>query len=52
MLVNSAPTQSGQDVFDVANWLERATGQTTIAPVEYTPRHRAEVPVDSRASFA
>ncbi len=50
----------GQDVFDVANWLDRANGrvQTPSArPVEapaavvpsYAPRHRADVPVDSVA---
>lgn len=48
----------GQDVFDVANWLDRANGrvptpapvvEATPAPVSYAPRHRADVPVDSVA---
>ena len=48
----------GPDVFDVANWLDRANGRTPAptrlvesapAPVSYQPRHRADVPVDSLA---
>ena len=50
----------GQDVFDVANWLDRANGRVptpSARPVEppvsvvpsYEPRHRADVPVDSVA---
>jgi hypothetical protein len=45
-----------QDVFDVANWLDRANSRTaapvpsvTSAPPAYVPRHRADVPVDSVA---
>jgi len=51
-----------QDVFDVANWLDRANGREPAAaapapthgesapvPVAYAPRHRADVPVDSVA---
>jgi len=46
------------DVFDVANWIDRANGRTigsaTSAesppiPPSYVPRHRADVPVDSVA---
>jgi len=47
------------DVFDVANWLDRAQGRTPVAaappaqsapiPAAYVPRHRADVPVDSVA---
>jgi len=46
------------DVFDVANWLDRANGrvdapvsrvESTPPPPTYVPRHRAEVPVDSVA---
>lgn len=48
------------DVFDVANWLDRAQGRTAVAPkpsiaetvpvvAAYVPRHRADVPVDSVA---
>jgi hypothetical protein len=54
-----AGTSDGsQDVFDVANWLDRANGRVAapVRPVEsappaptYVPRHRAEVPVDSVA---
>ena len=50
-----------QDVFDVANWLDRANGRTSTPaaapangengpiPAAYAPRHRADVPVDSVA---
>ena len=49
-----------QDVFDVANWLDRANGREPAAPAStngesaavpaaYAPRHRADVPVDSVA---
>ena len=48
-----------QDVFDVANWLDRANGRPTAPasangesapiPAAYAPRHRADVPVDSVA---
>jgi hypothetical protein len=47
-----------QDVFDVANWLDRANSRTAApvpsvtsapAPPAYVPRHRADVPVDSVA---
>ncbi|HET6968703.1 MAG TPA: hypothetical protein VFI44_10515 [Ornithinibacter sp.] len=46
------------DVFDVANWLDRANGrvdapvsrvESAPPPPTYVPRHRAEVPVDSVA---
>jgi hypothetical protein len=46
------------DVFDVANWLDRANGRVAapVSKVEsappmpaYVPRHRADVPVDSVA---
>ena len=46
------------DVFDVANWLDRANGRvaapasvvrSTPAPPTYVPRHRADVAVDSVA---
>ncbi len=54
---------NNQDVFDVANWLDRATGRTAApglqgssldgtsapAPTAYVPRHRADVPADSVA---
>jgi hypothetical protein len=49
---------SSQDVFDVANWLDRANGRPPVAsnngesapaPSAYAPRHRADVPVDSVA---
>jgi hypothetical protein len=46
---------AAQDVFDIANWLERATSPArpplaaAPAPPEYVPRHRADVPVDSVA---
>jgi hypothetical protein len=50
---------AAQDVFDIANWLERA-GRRDVAPVpvpvaltpvapDYVPRHRADVGVDSVA---
>jgi hypothetical protein len=57
-------SEGTQDVFDVANWLDRANGRAaTPAPVpgestpppshtpprSYEPRHRADVPVDSVA---
>jgi hypothetical protein len=53
-------TTDTQDVFDVANWLDRANGRVPspatvthvdAAPVAtaYEPRHRADVPVDSVA---
>ncbi|GAB3253374.1 hypothetical protein [Nocardioides dilutus] len=51
----------GQDVFDVANWLDRASGrvdtpapsaESAPPPATYAPRHRADVPVDSVASVA
>jgi hypothetical protein len=52
-------TDSGsKDVFDVANWLDRANGRAEApvpvvtsapAPPAYAPRHRADVPVDSVA---
>jgi hypothetical protein len=32
------------EVFDVANWLDRATGSRPPATTEYVPRHRAELP--------
>lgn len=47
-----------QDVFDVADWLDRASGRMAApAPSDesappgssYHPRHRADVPVDSFA---
>jgi hypothetical protein len=47
-----------QDVFDVANWLDRANSRTAApvpsvtsapAPPTYVPRHRADVPADSVA---
>lgn len=47
------------DVFDVANWLDRANGRVPTpaaaaapaapVPASYVPRHRADVPVDSVA---
>lgn len=49
---------ASQDVFDVANWLDRANGRPSTAAAEvasaptapaYQPRHRADVPVDSVA---
>ena len=58
MAGNTADTQ---DVFDVANWLDRANGRVTApsrlpepapvayVPAAYEPRHRADVPVDSVA---
>lgn len=51
---------ASQDVFDIANWLERASSRDTapapraasapapVAPV-YVPRHRADVAGDSVA---
>ena len=48
----------GTDVFDVANWLDRANGRVAAPapagdspepPAAYVPRHRADVPVDSVA---
>ena len=40
----------GQDVFDVAGWLDRANGRdNAAAPPAYVPRHRADVPADSVA---
>jgi hypothetical protein len=33
------------EVFDVANWLDRATGSRPPAEPDYVPKHRAEVPV-------
>jgi hypothetical protein len=53
-------TTDTQDVFDVANWLDRANGRVpsaaTVTHVDpapvataYEPRHRADVPVDSVA---
>lgn len=49
-----------QDVFDIANWLERATSRRDEAPTprasvvpappqEYVPRHRADIAADSVA---
>jgi len=39
-----------QDVFDVADWLDRANHRDSAqAPTAYEPRHRADVPVDSVA---
>lgn len=41
-----------KDVFDVANWLDRANARVAAsdpAPQAYTPRHRADRPVDSVA---
>jgi len=40
-----------QDVFDIANWLERASTHRDVAPTpeEYVPRHRADVAADSVA---
>ena len=47
-----------QDVFDVANWLDRAngreaapaaTGDSVQPPSAYVPRHRADVTADSVA---
>ena len=45
-----------QDVFDVANWLDRANGREATSsgesaepPATYVPRHRADVPADSVA---
>jgi hypothetical protein len=40
-----------QDVFDIANWLERAgaAGEPPPVPSDYVPRHRADVGVDSVA---
>jgi len=44
-----------QDVFDIANWLERATTPVRPAqvappaPPDYVPRHRADVAADSVA---
>jgi hypothetical protein len=42
---------AAQDVFDIANWLERAGGAVAPPPVaqDYVPRHRADVGVDSVA---
>lgn len=42
---------AAQDVFDIANWLERAgaAGETPPAAPDYVPRHRADVAVDSVA---
>ncbi len=49
---------ANKEVFDVANWLDRATGRTaapvrTLAgsagPSTYAPRHRSHAPVDSVA---
>jgi hypothetical protein len=49
---------ASQDVFDVANWLDRANGRSSTPAAEvasapippaYQPRHRADVPVDSVA---
>ena len=49
---------ASKDVFDVANWLDRANGRVATTavngesappPSAYVPRHRAEVPVDSVA---
>jgi hypothetical protein len=39
------------DVFDIANWLERAgaAGETPPVAPDYVPRHRADVGVDSVA---
>lgn len=56
----AAKTSDTQDVFDVANWLDRANGRVPApapatvaaaapAPAAYEPRHRADVPVDSVA---
>ena len=54
-------TADTQDVFDVANWLDRANGRVAApsrapeaapaayVPAAYQPRHRADVPVDSVA---
>ncbi len=32
------------EVFDVANWLDRATGNRPATSTEYEPKHRAEGP--------
>jgi len=53
----AAKTSDTQEVFDVANWLDRANGRTPApasavsapVPAAYVPRHRADVPVDSVA---
>lgn len=53
----AAKPSDTQDVFDVANWLDRANGRvpapvsavTATIPAAYVPRHRADVPVDSVA---
>ena len=51
-------SDGAQDVFDVANWLDRANGrgaapapsvESAPPPAAYQPRHRADVPVDSVA---
>jgi hypothetical protein len=54
-------TADTQDVFDVANWLDRANGRAatpsrmpepataSYVAAAYEPRHRADVPVDSVA---
>ena len=53
-----AANNNSTDVFDVANWLDRAngrsappasTGESVPIPSAYVPRHRADVPVDSVA---
>jgi len=54
-------SDGAQDVFDVANWLDRANGrganpapngESAPRPSTYAPRHRADVPVDSVDSVA
>ena len=42
---------ASQDVFDIANWLERAGATSPPTPVapEYVPRHRSDVAADSVA---
>lgn len=49
---------ASKDVFDVANWINRANnrpaaaandGESAPPPASYAPRHRADVPVDSVA---
>jgi hypothetical protein len=32
------------EVFDVANWLDRATGSRPAVDTDYQPKHRAEGP--------
>lgn len=43
-IASSQPRDDKNDVFDVSNWLDRATAGRQPAQSDYVPKHRAAGP--------